>query len=199
MAWIVVGGQSRSVGKTAAVCGLIAAFPDRPWTAVKITQFGHGICSRSGHACNCACQDAAWALTPERHRLGRADTVRFVRAGARRIWWLRCRIGALAAALPALEAAVASDPWIICESNSVVALRRPELYLTLLDPAVADWKASAQALLPRADARLIVLGAAAPPALLPAEQPSPPAPPAFPVSPPSYLSPALLAWLRARL
>lgn len=199
MAWVVVGGQSRNVGKTAAVCGLIAAFPDRPWTAVKITQFGHGVCSRSGHACDCACEGAAWLLSPERNRLGRKDTARFLRSGARRVWWLRCRIGELAAALPALEAAVAGDPWVICESNSLVALRRPKLYLTLLDPRITDWKASARALLPRADARLIVSGAAAQPPPGPAERPARLGPPAFPVSPPAYLSPALLAWLRSRL
>lgn len=192
---MVVGGQSRDVGKTSAVCGVIAAFPDRPWSAVKITQFGHGICSRSGHACDCACEDAAWTLSPEHNRAGHKDTARFARAGARRVWWLRCRIGELAAALPALEAALGSDPWVICESNSLVALRHPDLYLTLLDPAIADWKASARALLAHADARLIVAGRAARRAAAPAGAGTR----SFGVSPPSYVSPSLLAWLRTRL
>jgi hypothetical protein len=41
MAIIVVGGSNRGVGKTALVCGLIAALPDYRWTAVKITTHDH--------------------------------------------------------------------------------------------------------------------------------------------------------------
>lgn len=229
MHWVVVGGQSRSVGKTAAVCGLIAALNDRRWTAVKITQFGHGICSRSGHACDCACEDGDWALSAERNSAGRKDTARFLRAGARRVWWLRTRMGALAQALPALEEALAAEMaaeragesggagWVICESNSLVALRRPDLYLTLLDPAIADFKDSARALLPRADARLIVgagSGAAAgqtaeagvgaipgetAPASAGVAKANANAIRAFTVAPPTYLSPAVIAFARSRL
>src|SRR5208282_1655489 len=42
MAIIVVGGSSRGVGKTALVCGLIAALPEFRWTAVKITTHDYG-------------------------------------------------------------------------------------------------------------------------------------------------------------
>jgi hypothetical protein len=41
MAIIVVGGSNRGVGKTALVCGLIAALPEYRWTAVKITAHDH--------------------------------------------------------------------------------------------------------------------------------------------------------------
>jgi len=40
MAIVVVGGHSRSVGKTSVVAGLIAALREFNWTALKITQFG---------------------------------------------------------------------------------------------------------------------------------------------------------------
>jgi molybdopterin-guanine dinucleotide biosynthesis protein len=48
MAIVVVGGHSRSVGKTSVVANLIARLPERHWTACKITQFGHGFCSANG-------------------------------------------------------------------------------------------------------------------------------------------------------
>ena len=48
MSLIVIGGHSRSVGKTSVVAGLISALPEFQWTALKITQYGHGICSASG-------------------------------------------------------------------------------------------------------------------------------------------------------
>ena len=40
---IVVGGHTRNIGKTSVVAGLIQALPQFDWTAMKITQFGHGI------------------------------------------------------------------------------------------------------------------------------------------------------------
>ncbi len=46
MAIVVVGGHSRSVGKTSVVANLIARLPQLNWTACKITQFGHGFCTR---------------------------------------------------------------------------------------------------------------------------------------------------------
>ena len=53
MAIVVIGGHSRSVGKTSVVAGLISALPEFNWTALKITQFGHGICSADGKPCDC--------------------------------------------------------------------------------------------------------------------------------------------------
>src|ERR1700685_2862427 len=41
MAIIVVGGNGRGVGKTALVCGVIAALPELEWIAVKITADTH--------------------------------------------------------------------------------------------------------------------------------------------------------------
>ena len=41
---VVVGGNSREIGKTSVVVGLIRALRHRNWTAIKLTQFGHGIC-----------------------------------------------------------------------------------------------------------------------------------------------------------
>ena len=42
MAIIVVGGSNRGAGKTALVCGLIAALPEFHWIAVKVTDHDHG-------------------------------------------------------------------------------------------------------------------------------------------------------------
>src|ERR1035437_5845120 len=74
MALIVIGGHSRSVGKTSVVAGLIAALPEFHWTAIKITQYGHGICSANGELCDCATDDHSWAVTEERNRSGDSDT-----------------------------------------------------------------------------------------------------------------------------
>src|SRR5438309_7532024 len=73
MAIIVIGGHSRSVGKTSVVAGLIAALPEFHWTALKITQYGHGICSADGQACDCATGDHSWAITEEKNRAGDSE------------------------------------------------------------------------------------------------------------------------------
>jgi len=163
MAVVVVGGHSRSVGKTSVVAGLIAALPERRWTAVKITQYGHGVCSQHGEPCGCAVDDQSWAVTEERDRSGNSDTSRFLVAGAERSLWVRTRQGRLAEAMPALrhelgleagrEAEYAHD--VIIESNSVLRFLRPDVYLSVLDFATADFKTSAREYLDLASALIL--------------------------------------------
>ena len=155
MAVVVVGGHSRSVGKTSVVAGLIAALPKCEWTALKITQHGHGICSANGEPCDCATADHSWAISEERDRSGESDTSRFLVAGAIRALWVRTEQGRLAEAMPALRAKIESARNVIMESNSVLKFLRPDLYLTVLDPATADFKNSAREFLDRADAVIL--------------------------------------------
>jgi hypothetical protein len=155
MAIVVVGGHSRSVGKTSVVAGLISALPEFEWTAVKITQHGHGICSANGEACDCATADHSWAISEERDRTGESDTSRFLVAGAVRAFWARTEQGRLAEAMPALRRRLEGARNVIIESNSVLKFLRPDLYLTVLDPSTADFKNSAREFLDRASAVLL--------------------------------------------
>src|SRR5579864_7449066 len=149
---IVVGGHSRSVGKTSVVAGLIAALPQFHWTAMKITQYGHGICSANGKPCECACDDSSWAITEERDWSGKSDSSRFLVSGAKRSLWVRTRQGMLAEAMPRIREELAGSANAILESNSILRFLRPDLYLTVLDAATPDFKLSAQQFLDRADA-----------------------------------------------
>lgn len=155
MAIVVIGGHSRSVGKTSVVAGLIAALPELDWTAIKITQYGHGICSANGEACDCATVDRCWAILEEQDRSGESDTSRFLLAGARRSLWVRTEQGHLGEAIPTLRGKIAAARNVIVESNSVLKFLQPDLYLTVLDPATADFKASAREYLKRADAVIV--------------------------------------------
>jgi hypothetical protein len=198
MAVIVVGGHSRSVGKTSVVAGLIAALPEFHWTAVKITQYGHGICSADGAECDCATGDHSWAVTEERDRSGETDSSRFLTAGATRALWVRTRQGMLAEAMPRLRKELAEAENAILESNSVMRFLKPELYVTVLDSATADFKTSAQEFLDRADA--VVLhehhGTAAweKVSLRPVA-----GKPMFRIRPPQYVVPELVEMVRQRL
>jgi hypothetical protein len=155
MAIVIIGGHSRSVGKTSVVAGLIAALPEFDWTAVKITQYGHGICSANGEACDCATADHAWAISEEKDRSGESDTSRFLVAGASRSLWVRTEQGRLAEAMPALRQRIVQAGNVIVESNSVMKFLRPDLYLTVLDPATADFKTSAREFLDSASAVIL--------------------------------------------
>jgi hypothetical protein len=152
MAIVVIGGHSRSVGKTSVVAGLVAALPAYHWTALKITQYGHGVCSLNGESCHCATDDHSWAISEEKDLSGDFDTSRFLLAGAVRALWVRTEQGRLAEAIPTIRRKLAESENVILESNSILKFVRPDLYLTVLDPATADFKRSAQEFLDQADA-----------------------------------------------
>jgi hypothetical protein len=155
VAIVVVGGHSRSVGKTSVVAGLIAALREVEWTAVKITQYGHGVCSANGAPCDCATADHSWAISEEKDRGGESDTSRFLLAGAARALWVRTEQGRLAEAMPALRQRLERSRNVILESNSVLKFMRPDLYLTVLDPSTVDFKNSAREFLDRAGAVIL--------------------------------------------
>jgi hypothetical protein len=155
MAIVVIGGHSRSVGKTSVVAGLISALREYDWTAVKITQYGHGVCSANGTPCDCVTADHSWAITEETERGGESDTSRFLVAGAVHALWVRTEQGRLAEAMPALRQRLEHSRHVIVESNSVLKFVRPDLYLTVLDPGTEDFKNSAREFLDRAGAVIL--------------------------------------------
>ena len=155
MAIVVIGGHSRSVGKTSVVAGLISALREFDWTAVKITQYGHGVCSANGVPCDCATDDHSWAISEEKDRGGESDTSRFLVAGAARALWVRTEQGRLAEAMPALRKRLEQSRNVMVESNSVMKFMRPDLYLTVLDPGTEDFKNSAREFLDRAGAVIL--------------------------------------------
>jgi hypothetical protein len=194
----VIGGHSRSVGKTSVVAGLIAALPEFNWTAVKITQYGHGICSANGEACDCSTGDHSWAISEEHDRTGESDTSRFLVAGAARVLWVRTEQGRLAEAMPSLRMRMESARNVIIESNSVLKFLRPDLYLTVLDPATADFKNSAREFLDRADA--VILHEAAGRAAWQGISLKPVAEcPVFRITPPSYVTAEMAEFVRSAL
>jgi hypothetical protein len=204
MPTLVIGGHTRSVGKTSVVAGLIAALPAFHWTALKITQYGHGVCSANGEACDCATADHSWAVSEEKDRSGESDTSRFLVAGADHSWWVRTQQGRLAEAMPRIRKILAATQNTIIESNSILRFMKPDLYLTVLDPQTADFKASAQTYLDRADAVLLHSAEnAAANSKDPAWERVSLKPvidrPTFAIQPPTYVTPEVVEFVRTRL
>jgi molybdopterin-guanine dinucleotide biosynthesis protein len=201
MATVVIGGHSRNLGKTSVVAGLIAALREYQWTAVKITQFGHGICSVNGESCDCATDEHTQAISEEKSRAGDSDTSRFLVAGAARSLWVRTKQGWLAEAMPDVRARLGAAKNVIIESNSVMRFVRPDLYIPVLDFNTTDFKGSAREFLDRADAVILheAKSADAIPAwkdvslkLLQGKK-------VFPITPPGYVTSDLVDFVRGRL
>ena len=188
MAIVVVGGQARNVGKTCLVANLIRAVPERRWTAVKISQHEHDLPP-----------DASYVIREEGDATGDGDTARYLRAGARRALFLSARPGCLADAIPALRRELGRADDVILESNSVLEFLEPDVYLAVLDPAIADFKSSARHFLQNASA--VVLNQPErrsfrwDKALLEQVMRKP----IFRVRPPHYLTPDLVEFVRKKL
>jgi hypothetical protein len=197
---LVIGGHSRNVGKTSVVAGLISSLPDFRWTAFKITQYGHGICSANGEACDCATGDHAWAVSEERNYDGESDTSRFLVAGAEKAWWVRTEQGRLAEAMPRVRQILSGTQNVIIESNSVLRFLKPDLYFTVLDPQTADFKTSAQTFLDRADAVLLHSSDGPQNAAWERVSLKPVAShPIFVIRPPQYVTPEIVGFVRKQL
>ena len=152
MATIVIGGHTRNIGKTTLAVAVLEALPQLRWTAMKITQFGHGVCSANGEPCDCDTGDHTIAVSEERNASSGTDTSRMLQAGAHRVLWVRTRQGQLADAMPRVRREMEAADHVLLESNSVLRFLRPDLYLAVLRPDVADFKPSALRYLDRADA-----------------------------------------------
>jgi hypothetical protein len=153
---VVVGGHSRNIGKTSVVAGIIRKLRNRNWTAVKITQFGHGVCSHAGEACGCEVEPEHPFALSEEYEPNKTDSGRFLAAGAQRSFWLRTPMGELARARTTLKKILAQNENVILESNSVLELIEPDLFLMVLDFSCEDFKPSSARFLDRADGFLVI-------------------------------------------
>jgi molybdopterin-guanine dinucleotide biosynthesis protein len=103
---VIVAGTGRKSGKTTLVCRILRMFPERRWTAVKISHHA----PESG---------APFEILEEAEAGTSGDTRRYLAAGAARAFWVR---GDFEAALPALERLLGeAGDWIV---ESTRAARR---------------------------------------------------------------------------
>jgi len=188
MAVIVIGGQSRRVGKTSLAAGIIAALPQYRWSAFKITPHGHGLADGG--------QNATWAISDETDRSGNSDTSRFLAAGAERAFLVRTIPGRFAEAMPAVRQKLEESTNAIVESNSLLRFLKPDLYLLIIDPSVADFKSSASDFLDRADALIVhrTPGSDRPSSIPPAANQ-----PVFLITPPEYVTPQIVEFVKKAL
>jgi hypothetical protein len=140
MAVIVVGGGGRGAGKTALVCGLIAALPEFAWTAVKITGHAHGK------------REPVWE---EREAGQGTDTARYLAAGARQALLVTAGDDDIALRVRELAAMLGPGAHAIYESNRAVEHVRADVCLAVMGDVETAPKASFRGILERADALVV--------------------------------------------
>jgi hypothetical protein len=193
MAIVIIGGHARNVGKTSVAAAVIAAWPERRWTAVKISSHWH---DRDKGGAECSVKDVC--RIDEELQSGRTDTGRYLAAGAARSYWVRVLPGRLEECLPELRHVIESGN-VVVESNAIVRLVRHDLFLMVYSRAAGEFKQSARETLPLADAIVSIdcddavqvregLPSGAAPDL-----------PVFPLQDPRKLTPELVRFIKSRL
>jgi hypothetical protein len=198
---VVVGGHTRNIGKTSVVAGLIAALPELNWTAIKVTQYGHGVCSSDGEPCECAITDTEHpcAILQETDGGSGTDSSRYLAAGARRAYWIRTAAGQLAYAVPEIRRLFDTSENTIVESNSILQFFKPDLYLAVLDFGAEDFKPTSLAHLDRADALIVVDHGIKQPLWSGVSRGLWESKPQFRVQPPQYVTAVMAALVKGRL
>lgn len=165
---LVVGGISRKVGKTSLIEAILRAFPERQWTAVKVSSHLHDIppgCRLlarvpvMGHSAQADNSD--FRLWEETAAHSATDTGRFLAAGASRSILLEADNSGLPDAVKDLLSILRKEraEWIICETTRAAELLGPRLFLLVARKDERLWKESTQRVRLLADA--IVMFAAA--------------------------------------
>ncbi len=198
---VVVGGHTRNIGKTSVVAGLIAALPELNWTAIKITQYGHGVCSSAGEPCECAVADLdhPYAVSQETDSASGTDSSRYLAAGARRAYWIRTAAGQLAYAVPEIRRIFETSEHAIAESNSILQFFKPDLYLAVVDFGAEDFKPTSLAYLDRADALIVIDRGRDQPLWSGVSRRLWESKPHFRVQPPQYVTADMAALVKGRL
>src|SRR5258706_13664531 len=164
---VVVGGHTRSIGKTQLVCDIITAFPKTEWIAGKITQYGHGVCAQNGENCDCAPEEHVCALDWETNAETGTDSARFLAAGAKRSFWLRTKQGYLAEGVAlvrdALRGIAGQDAGggrraVILGSNLLMQILEPSLDFAVVYPMREGFKGSGPSAFGTGDAVVLPCG-----------------------------------------
>ena len=101
--------------------------------------------------------------------------------------------------MPAVRRKLAECQNAILESNSVLKFLMPDVYLTVLDPATADFKKSAQEFMDRADGVILHQSQTQDFAWRDVSMKPLAGRPLFRISPPQYVTPEIVEFVRERL
>lgn len=144
---LVVGGTGRNVGKTECVCEIIARISRYAAIyALKVSAIYPD--EEIYHGCHGVHEDPS--LVEETRTMGNKDTIRMLRAGATRVFYLRGDKETIAKGFAAFYCLVPAHAAVICESNSLGDTVTPALAMVVRG-VDGEVKPRALPLLARAD------------------------------------------------
>ena len=139
MATILVGGQTKNIGKTTLVCNIIAAFSHLRWNGVKITSHRH-----EAIGCELRIEGTSYMVWEQISLAAQSDTTRFLRAGAEKAFLIQAEDAALEEAYSALRSLFRPDSHVIVESTRAARVLHSDLFLMVVNGAQTDFKSSAE-------------------------------------------------------
>jgi len=152
---LVIGAAGRNCGKTELASRLIRRHASSsPVVGLKVTtvERADGSCPRGGAGCGvCSSLTVPWVVSREDDCESPKDTCRLLASGARQVYWLRVLRSELAAGAADLLRHVPSGWLGVCESNSLVSVVEPGLFLQVRTAGNTRAKRSAQAVAHLAD------------------------------------------------
>lgn len=140
----VVGGHSRSVGKTALVVALVRAVGPRPVATVKVSAHRHG--------------GGQFAIEEDDTPSLATSTGRCLAAGAARAFLCRCPDGHLHEVAALVRVLSSGGYDVVVESNRMAPLVPADLTMFVASSETPDWKISSELCLARADALVLAPG-----------------------------------------
>lgn len=140
----VVGGHSRSVGKTALAVALVRAVGPHPVATVKVSAHRHG--------------GGQFAIEEDDTPSLATSTGRCLAAGAARAFLCRCPDGHLHEVAALVRVLSSGGYDVVVESNRMAPLVAADLTLFVTSSDTPDWKASSEMCLARADALVLAPG-----------------------------------------
>jgi hypothetical protein len=135
--FLLVGGTGRNSGKTEFASSVIRFVKDiHPVVGLKVTTFKEGDekCHGQRDAHTAARYfPTGYQITEEKQAGPDKDTSRMLQAGAGRVYWLRARRECLSEGLDEVLRMVEPGELVICESNSLRHILKPDLFLVIRD------------------------------------------------------------------
>ena len=195
---VVVGGHSSGIGKTAVISGLIRKLRPFHWSALKISQTGDHACTRETGGCLCEPAPGDVFTLTEEYEPGETDAGRFLAAGAERSFWLRTTGGELPRAAGILHKLLKQSENVIVESNGVVDLVEPDVFLMLVDFSCEDVTPSSIRFLDRADGFILIDHGMNAPMWAEVARGAWDSKPHFLVKPPRYVTPEIAEFVQSR-
>lgn len=159
---VIIGSTSRHVGKTEFACQLIKQQAQhQPVFGIKITTIreSNSPCPRGGSGCGvCSDLDQDYIISEEFDRTTPKDTGRMLRAGARRVFWLRTRHHCLTKGAADLLARIPAGAPVVCESSSARCTINPGVFLIIKESMDAHSTKVPDSIYAKADRLPLFLG-----------------------------------------